>query len=393
MAGGVGFGLAGVSQAETDEYHAAQTTKTLGEVAMQPFEARKKLAEAEHKELELAAERRFAEIGARRAAERTQRGPTQQLSVSAGGNSAGDLAAAQLYEYAQDAMDAGRPKLAGEIATKASQIRQHEASAGNSQATARLHELQGSIQAANLMSRYINPDTVRDQASFDQAWRNLKLQGPAPAYSEQLIRDIHREGMSAHEAAQAEHQKITERETTRMNSARIQDLIDRRPLVKAQTSLADARTARIARDHGRGGTGEPKAADLKVVTDMIRPELINITPEELRNEGRTIASAALDRVARNPALTYREVVKELYLEKKAGGDFGIYGLEKPKEVTGGKVREKPLALPVLPDGKINLKNVKASTKDREYWYNIPGKGALKAVMQNGRLMFTDGEDD
>lgn len=369
MAAGIGFGLAGISQAEEDMLREAQTTEHLGKVAMQPFELRTKRAEAEHKELEVAGERRMEEIQRRRAAERATR-PTQQLATSAGGNSAGDLAAAQLYEMAQDAIDAARPKLAGDIAIKASQIRQHEASATNSQANARLHTLQGEIQAANLLARHVNSDTVTDQASWDNAWAQLGVRAPGP-YNPQQVKDIQRAAISEHEKLTREHQDLTRKETKRMHDAHIQDIIDRKPLIQARVDLDNARTARLGRDHGRGGTGEPKPADVKVATDLLDTDYFNIDPSEARTVGRDIAAEALDRVQRNPSLNYREAVKEVYLEQQAAGDFEIYGRKKPKEVTGGKTREKPLAVPVASGGGALVNKL---IKDR--WYSTP-KGPLK----------------
>ena len=324
---GVGFGLEGVSQAETDIYREAQTAETLGKIAQQPYEMRKKAAEAEEKELEVAGRRRMA-------ARAAQRG-TGGLEGVAGGTpqSAGELAASTLYQHAQDAIDSGLPELGGKIANQASLVRQHEAATKNAQANAQLHTIQSEIKAAELLARRVNVDTVRDQASWDRAWAQVGVEVPG-AYSPQRVAEIQRAALSEHERLTNEERRLSRESADRLRRARIEDIIDRKPLVAAQTAQAEARAKVLGRE---GGGDFIKPAVLKEATDLITSKWDGVGADEAGMLGRDIVREARRLAASNEALSYPEALSQALGRAEEAGVFESFQPRKAGQPRPGKI--------------------------------------------------------
>lgn len=360
MAGGVGFGYAGISAAEEDLYRVAQTEKTYGEIAMQPAEAlrkaaeaRKSTAEAGKLEMEAAQTRQMMELAA-------QQGP----STPTEGASAADIAYANLYQRARNAHAVGKHELGSKLDVAATTVKRNESAAISSQATARLREIQGNIQASNELARHINSDTVRDQGALDIKWKELGLQGPPPTYTPELVRGIQRAALSEHERFQSEHQRLTRDETKRMNNARIQEIVDRRPLTAARVKEAEANTERLTREGAAGPRIKPE--QLREATNLIGSRYDGVEKEEGAVLGAELIRTARRKVEANPALRYEQALAQALGEAEGAGVFTPFqkrqpGAPKPGTVTPPSNQQVDMARQLLSAEIPELKD----TKDKD----------------------------
>ena len=358
-----GFGAAGVSAAEADLFRQAATEEMWGKVAQQPFELRQERAKAEAAELALQQERRFEEIARQRAA---QRGPGSGIQGAAsGGQSLEDQVIRQIYEAADDYSAAGLHKKAGDLLARGAEARKDIDSAKASKATERLRVLESEIKGADLIARHINSDSVKDQASWDRAWREGVGIDPPGTYTADAVKNIQRAALSESQLRTSEHQRLTRDETQRMHSATIFDMAARRGLAERRTAVNEARERRL----DRAGATKTSPSLLRIGKALITDSYDAIS-SEVGLAAQDIADRAKDILVERPGLSEREASTAAFQELERNGEFQILP-KKAKTPLGGKTKDKPLIVPRDREG-----NPIKSRMVKDKWYETP-RGPLR----------------
>lgn len=350
MAQGMFGGPIGTSAATTDYLHEAQAENALAQAAMRPYMAREHAAKAESAELAVTAERQYqANAEARRRARQGLPQAPEGGAETPGGDlfraatevrSRMDSLIEQAEAEAQDRFDAGQFEKGAKTMNEAALARSRTAATINSMTNAALHRVQAQREAAGVVARYINPEFVQDNLSYQEALHRLppELAASLPQVypGQEGVRAIQRAGLSEHDNYTRQHQELTRRETERMNTVREGEIVARRPLVQAQVREHEARAEKLERE---GAAPPPvRPAQLKEATDLIGSRYDGVAPEEAGVLGREIIDAARAKVLANPAIRYPQALNLALKEAEDSGVFQPFqkrqpGAPKPGSVT------------------------------------------------------------
>lgn len=257
-----------------------------------------------------------------------------------------------LDALAKMAMQSGLPQQAAEYASKASTIRGNASEIKKRDLDTRMSEL---TLASNLLS------TVGDETSWRRANAVFAMQTGKNSpfaeldYSPELVAQIQDAVVSQKDRAitqAAEARAVASTAAAAASEALI-------PLRNAQRRLADERATNLQKVGGK----QPKAEDLKAVSDIINSEYLGaVTSEDARILARPLAERALQ-IQLESNLPRSEAARRAFNEAEARGDFG--GLRKRTRMRGDS--SNPLDMPTVQDALRPNMFYKA-TKD------VPDKG-------------------
>lgn len=241
-----------------------------------------------------------------------------------------DDLASDMDVLADIAMKAGMPEKAKDYAIAGSTLRKNQRELIET-------KLDTDIKEMNMMSALLQG--VNDDQSWREAnamftmqtgkespWAKLPYHPQVIAKLQQGIQTAKdRAAISASKAREAAARAQTDETRTRVD------------LVKAQTRLADARTKLLKKT----GTQEPKAADLRAITDLIQHDYGGaVTSEDARVMARPVAERMVQLMS-SQNLTKSEAAERAYQEAKSDGVFG--GVVPRRQLSGSRAR--PLDIP------------------------------------------------
>lgn len=241
-----------------------------------------------------------------------------------------------LEAMAKMALQAGLPQQASEYASKASTIRANASEIQKREFDTRMGELN---LASNLLS------TVGDETSWRRANALFTMQTGKPSpfaemeYSPELVAMIQDSVVSQKDRAIAGAADARAR-ASEASATAAEALV---PLRKAQERLANARTRALDK---AGAVGkQPKAEDLRAVSDLINAEYLGaVTPEDARILARPVAERMMQLQA-ELNLPRSEAAQRAFNEAEARGDFG--GLRQRTRMRGDA--SNPLEMPSTQD--------------------------------------------
>lgn len=237
-----------------------------------------------------------------------------------------------LDQLAKMAMESGLPQQASEYASKASTIRSNASEI-------RKRELDSRITELNLASNLLS--TVGDEASWRRANAMFSMQtGKASPfadmeYSPELVAMIQDSVVSQKDRALAS--AADARAAASTASAKASEALV--PLRKAQERLANDRAANLRKAGAIGK--QPKAEDLRAVSDLINAEYLGaVTPEDARILARPVAERMMQ-IQNETGIPRSQAARRAFNEAQARGDFG--GLRGRTRMKGDA--SNPLEMP------------------------------------------------
>lgn len=237
-----------------------------------------------------------------------------------------------LDSLAKMAMQSGLPQQAAEYASKASTIRSNASEIQKRNFDTKMSEL---TLGANLLS------TVGDETSWRRANALFAMQTGKPSpfaemdYSPELVAML--QDSIVKQKDRAAIQAAEARASASESSARASEALV--PLRKAQERLANARATALNK---AGAVGkQPKAEDLRAVSDLINAEYLGaVTPEDARILARPVAERMLQlQIEAN--IPRSEAAQRAFTEAQARGDFG--GLRARTRMKGDA--QNPIDMP------------------------------------------------
>lgn len=255
---------------------------------------------------------------------------TQQGAKKRSTTSRVDDLASDMDSMAEIAIQAGMPEKAKDYAIAGSTLRKNQREMISS-------KLESDIKEMNMMSSLLQ--NVEDEQSWAQANAVFAMQTGRQSpwarlpYNPELIVKLQAGIQSNKDRALQAAAKAREA----ASRAQVQESGVRVDLIKAQTRLADARADKLKKT----GTTEPKATDLRAITDLINRDFSGgILPEEARVLARPVAERMLELMDRMN-LSKSEAAERAYQEAKADGTFG--GFRPTRQLSGSLSR--PLDMP------------------------------------------------
>lgn len=241
-----------------------------------------------------------------------------------------------LDALARMAMESGLPQQASEYASKASTIRANASEIKKREFDTRMGELN---LASNLLS------TVGDETSWRRANALFTMQTGKPSpfaemeYSPELVAMLQDAVVSQKDRASIQAAEARAAAST-AQAAAADALV---PLRKAQERLANTRAKALDK---AGAVGkQPKAEDLRAVSDLINAEYLGaVTPEDARILARPVAERMLQ-IQSELNLPRSEAARRAFNEAEARGDFG--GLRQRTRMRGDA--SNPLEMPSTQD--------------------------------------------
>lgn len=241
-----------------------------------------------------------------------------------------------LDALARMALQSGLPQQASEFASKAATIRSNASEIKKREFDTRMSELN---LASNLLS------TVGDETSWRRANALFSMQTGKPSpfaemeYSPELVAMIQDSVVSQKDRATAD--AANARAQASIAAAEASEALV--PLRKAQERLANARAKALDK---AGAVGkQPKAEDLRAVSDLINAEYLGaVTPEDARILARPVAERMLQ-IQSELNLPRSEAAQRAFNEAEARGDFG--GLRRRTRMRGDA--SNPLEMPSTQD--------------------------------------------
>ena len=337
----------------------ADAQHTLGQIAMQPLQARRLQAEAGKSEMEAA--KMAAEMEAQKTLAAIMK-RAQETEPGVAGTGPQKSMADILDSVARTAAGAGLIEEAQKAAKGAAEMRQKEAATVSSQTTAVKNRLDAGIKQAELIGQIFGG--ADSQESWDRAnalyetYMGTKSPFAAipfdPAARDQLV-DA---SLSQKEKLELERKRLDAEATARYRGAR---------LAQGRINL-DIRQAELdrkrERDRVKDKNGGPKAAatipeaNIKAVEDMIRSDFPDqMDRADRRQAAMDIASAARELQRQNPALGASQALARAYADAAGAGDFettpgaSAMGIQYKKPVTkyAGRGKTAATAIPAPTD--------------------------------------------
>jgi len=241
-----------------------------------------------------------------------------------------------LDDLAKMAMESGLPQQAAEYASKASAIRANAS-------VIKERELDAQTQKLTLISNLLS--TVGDEAS----WRRANMLYTMQTGQESAFADL---PYSPELIAQLQDSVVSQKDQALTNAARAREQASSAaagasealvPLRRAQKELAETR-AEALRKEGAVGK-QPKAEDLRAVSDLINAEYLGaVTSEDARILARPVAERMMQLQAQL-GISRSQAARRAFNEAQARGDFG--GLRARTRMKGDATN--PLDLPSAQD--------------------------------------------
>lgn len=355
--------------------------EALGRIAMQPDQARVLRAKANVLEQEAEAEKTAAELMRRAMG---GGGAATGLDDMDAASERPSLSMADRFDNAAEVFaGSGLVTKAQKLAETAATIRQREASAISSAASARLNQLKFVREAAEGQAQMFGGAT--DEASWDAANRLYEFQTGAKSpfqgvpYNPEMVEGINQRALTAKERYDLEEKALTRRSTAEYRKSRLKQFDTENDIREERARLAREREERITKQQGKTGAGrlpsaEAKDKEIAQVKNLIRRDfpMAGDFAGELNNAAFTIASEARAKMRANPALSpsaainqaYTEAVKFGDIEADKGTAFGLVG-KKFRFAGGGRSPETAMTLPTKA----------AEAKVGRYYMNASGQVA------------------
>lgn len=280
-----------------------------------------------------------------------------------------DALADQMDGLAQIYMKSGLPEKAREYATAGVTLRKNTAEIADKQVDV---EIKRANAAASIFAN------VKDQQTWEQANNVFELQMGIPSkykslpYDPNLVNQIQQGIQSIKDRALTDAAEARKKASL-ANAAEDATRID---LLRAQIENTQARTDAL-RKNGAGTTVDPKAGDVKIITDMMNSEFgASLIPEEARVRSRPIAERMLQ-IVKEQNVTKTQAAQIAYEEAKQAGDLA--GLRQRPPRAGSQ--DKPLEIPRLKTGEVD----RSKMVDNR-WYTVRGEPML---LMNGKLYSKD----
>lgn len=262
------------------------------------------------------------------------------------------------------AVQAGLPEEAVDYFSKASTI-------ANQQEQALYHKWQEADQRAKFADQILGQ--VHDQASWDQANAFIEMQTGKPSamkdkpYSAELVQML--KDASASHRTQAQEALTKEQE----KRTKLEEQLDeeRKDLIRAQTDLANQRTAALKK---AGGGAIPNSKTVGAISDYLVKEYgdVGVSATDARVFARGMASRVEDLIS-NQNMSQSQAVAKAVQEAKDHGDLaGI----SPARSRPGQSAKKPLPLPKEATGYKDQMWYQAPDGPR--WYDADTESLYKA---------------
>jgi hypothetical protein len=310
---------------------AVNVQEGLGRIAQQPYELRKKAAEAETSEMTLANQKKMAEL---------------MMSSSTAKPSIGQVVtmADRFDKLADNAAGAGLTEEARKLAGTASLLRQREAAAIASRASTIKTNLDIVRSQADLTGQLLAD--VNDEASWRRANELFEFQTGEPSpyagqpYNPALVDQIRRAALTVKERADITDKAATRAATKNYRDARIRQLDADRKIRQQEADTRKAAEERRAKSGGGRSVTSPNRDEQDQAERLIKGDFGKLDAADLEDASFSIASEARALRRANPALSPSMAIRQAYNEAVKAGDFpadtsGLFG-EKRRFTGRGK---------------------------------------------------------
>jgi hypothetical protein len=329
---------------------AVNVQEGLGRIAQQPYELRKKAAEAETSEMTLANQKKMAEL---------------MMASSAAKPSIGQVVtmADRFDKLAENAAGAGLTEEARKLAGTASQLRQREAAAVSSRVNAIKTNLEIVRSRANLIGQLLADVNPNDEASWRRANELFEFETGEPSpytdqpYSPALVDQVRRAALTVKERADIADKAATRAATKNYRSARLRQLDRANEIRKQEAETRKAAEERRAKGGGGKSVTSPNRDEQDQAERLIKGDFGKLDAADLEDASFSIASEARALRRANPALSPSMAIRQAYNEAVKAGDFpadtsGLFG-EKRRFTGRGKTPET--AFITVPEASKRLK--------------------------------------
>ncbi len=320
----------------------------LGQIAMQPFQARKLAAEADRAEIELQQNKQFAAMMAQKMGGSTTTAKDgSPLSLSN-----------QMDSLAKMAMSAGMLDKGTKLAATAATIRSREDAAAASRVRAQQGLLTIDKDNANFLGRVFGGAKTQEEWNHANALFSFVTRRPSPMqnvpFSEELVKEINDQAQTTHERLTLEDKRLQREETKRKDDAAIEDKRLAREIRQQNTDIRRQREERLARAGGGKAVTSPNKMETDRARSIIKKDFPDLADEDVGDAASTVASEARALRRSNPALNMDQALAQALLAARQAGDFqaeagGTFSKDKTRYLGRGKTPETAAIVPM--DGK------------------------------------------
>lgn len=341
----------------------------LGQIAMQPLEARLHTVQAEKAELELQQNKQMAALMAQSmGAGDPEKQPGGSPSI-----------ASTFDNLARMAARSGLINQATKLATTAATIHARENAAESSLVTAALNRAKLSAEQANFMGRMFGDATSQEDWDQRNAAYTFMTGRQSPfaqiPFSENVAKQLREGALSVKERADLADKDATRTALANFRKRRLTQHDTEADIKRQRLKVSQAREERLAKNGGGSkGVTSPSTQELKEIKRTLAKDFPDLAAEDLGDAAFSLAAEARALRRSNPALDASQALNQALARAKQAGDFQTTkGAGLLSDTTryngGGKTAETPMAMP-LDDGKVQVSKL---TKGRFY---INGKGQI-----------------
>jgi hypothetical protein len=358
-------------EADTREAHkfVLGAQKTLGEIAMQPLEARYKQLQGDELQSKLQEQKDVRELMQR--AMQPQAGQEEPADIST-----------RLENAANLFLDTGRVTQGSELAKAASTIREKASQNQSRGVLTQLNQIRQVREQAELVGQIFGD--VKDQQELDTANRIFEFQTGRPSplrgkvYDPAEIAQIRQSSLSVLERADLGEKQLVRKDTAD-NRTRLATQFDAEQKIrKARLDIERERLEQLKKRGSRLPTAEPKKEEVQHIMNLLRKDhpfvdrLTGADAAQVREATYTIAAEARALMRANPALSLPTALSQAYTNALRGGDIQIKpGTNIIRRNFGGEFkfsgggRSPETALPIPSDAK--------SVQKGKYYVNPDGR--------------------
>lgn len=237
-------------------------------------------------------------------------------------------------------MNAGFYKAGGDMATKASQMRAHDAQIRADQSREKFATMDHQEKAiGQLNSILVGIDGPESFVAAKDAWKQEHPDDPIPAqfdhYDPRIIDALRHGTKVGMEQLKAQREELRQQDLEASREERLKETRFRDLIAERRVADQERRTDRLLKE---GGTKVPIAtAPTKAMTDqangMILEEFPNLKDTKA---GFAVASDAKARMSTNGGISAEEALQQAYTAAKANGDF-VTSTSEPTKIGGFEV--------------------------------------------------------
>lgn len=301
--------------------------------------------------------------------------------AAAGAGADGEKApsmASLLRKAAEGAAKRGLTVQAQKLAESAALVDSREASAMNSQANARLHQIQAIRQNAEAQGQFFG--TATDEESWQLAGQMFTFQTGLPnpyeniPFSPEIVNRIKQSAVDVEKQLDLEIRRMGQLETKDFRDRRLRQHEETLRIRRAEQAIREARERRLAREGGSGsGVARPNRDQIRQVKELFLEDGIEYDKvDNSQQVAYDISSRAEELRKQNRGLGSGEALHQAYDEYKASGALTVTEIDSGSLLKRNKKQFRGKSKPIteqLPDAaKARLKaGVETTFSNGQVW--------------------------